>query len=86
MDRGHKDGTGCCGIPAKCAGDTASGRCKAREDWEAAQKPRRRRESIFDVIREDTPPEELAAARESARREARAERRRGDDGCRTLIR
>lgn len=40
----------------------------------------------MDLIREDTPPAVLEAAREAARRDARADRSRGDDTGRTLTR
>lgn len=87
MSSKNNDTDGCCGNPAKCAFTTASGRCKAREEFEQEQKPKKRKRQKFsDLIRATVPPEELRAVQESARADARRERAQGYDTGRTLSR
>ena len=72
---------GCCGRPVSCAFTTATGRCKAREEYEATQP--QKWPSSLDAFFATFTPEQLERAdreaRESARRQREQERRQGND-------
>lgn len=68
---------GCCGHPQSCAGTTSTGRCKAREDFEHAQKPKPRRRSFEAFFGGDEKA--IAEARETQRKRAEKNRNRSRD-------
>lgn len=64
---------GCSNIPSACS-DRTHGRCKAREEFQASAKPKKKRRSFSERLREVTPPEEIKAAEDAVRARARREK------------